>query len=94
MLNTDQARSVRGGPEGRAPPAFCLTPPAFFLRRAFVHAWPPHGSGGPLLQNFHATGLTQMLNIDVRYIISHVHSAHDYSEPFEVLWVYGMRKRV
>ena len=52
-----QARSVRGGPGGRAPPAFCLAPPAFFLRRAFVHAWPPHGLGGPLLQNCHATGL-------------------------------------
>ena len=52
------ARSVRGG-RGPGPPAFCLAP-LLFLRRAFVHACPPpppNGSGGPLLQNFHATGL-------------------------------------
>ena len=49
-----------GGPGGRAPLRFACPPPCFFLRRAFVHASPPpppKGSGGPLLQNFHATGL-------------------------------------
>ena len=49
-----------GGPD---PPAFCLTPCSkknFRLRRAFVHAWPPRGSGGPLLQNCHATGLARL----------------------------------
>ena len=30
-----------GGPGGPGPPAFCLAPLAFRLRRAFVHAWPP-----------------------------------------------------
>ena len=45
-----------GGGPGGGPP--CVLPgPLLFLRRAFVHAWPPHGSGGPLLQHFHATGL-------------------------------------
>ena len=47
-----------GGPGGPAPPCVLPGPPAFCLRRAFVHACPPHGSGGPLLQNCHATGLS------------------------------------
>ena len=52
-----QARSVRGGGPGGRPPCVFPGPPAFLYRRAFVHAWPPHGSGGPLLQNCHDTGL-------------------------------------
>ena len=45
-----------GGPGGRAPRVL-PGPPVFLYQIAFVHAWPPHGSGGPLLQNCHATGL-------------------------------------
>ena len=36
-VNGSQARSVRGGPGGRTPPAFCLAPPAFL----YQIVWPP-----------------------------------------------------
>ena len=47
-----------GGPGDRAPLRFAWLP-AFLYQRAFRPrlAPPPHGSGGPLLQNCHATGL-------------------------------------
>ena len=44
------------GPPG--PPAFCLAPLLFFCGGLSSTLAPsPHGSGGPLLQNCHATGL-------------------------------------
>ena len=55
-FNHHQARPVAcGGPGGPGPPAFCLAP----QRCGFRPRLAPHGSGGPLLQNCHATGLHQ-----------------------------------
>ena len=53
-----------GGPGGPPPPRFAW-PPLLFFAAGFRPRLPPppHGSGGPLLQNFHATGLIRTVLI-------------------------------
>ena len=60
-----QARSVRG-PGGPGPLRFAW-PPCFFLRRAFVYAWPPMDRAGPCCKIFTLRGCQMLFKCKCKY---------------------------